>query len=735
MKRFSLILSAVLFAISISASAIQIPAADVQARLKANPSLTTAKAANGLKRAPQQTQTCTVEASEFAPGIGLIKFAPVTYAMYKTYFDYAVIISDAEGMLGYGWFDSSDGETGVTTAAILGDTLAPGTYTIAVEVYYTDDEPWETGAGTLTIANAATAPVITVSDLTAVNSEDLSTTTISWKQEGQLPEGGFTYIQISSSGESVFNSLTDPNYGQKAINSPITVSLPKDKDYFIYLYEFYPQAQAMSQYVAFAYKQHSVGVNPFTPVNLQAAVDGTEVTFTWASYKADSVPAMTAIYFYDAEGNTLSYELLKHTGATAVGQTYSSTFDAETTFGWGVRPVAADYYFITQLQKGENFTTGKDNKKPVIDSVKTGDITTTSIELLVFAQDNYSDEDSLVYTVKNGETELLKAKADEGVLVLEGLTINTEYNLSIIATDEAGNASEPFAIQVKTSNDTQAPVITVATLQKATDHKAYLKVAATDNETAAEDIVFIITIQGVAEPLEMKANDSIIIVKGFAASTAHSLTIAAKDKSGNVSAATDAIAFTTAAHTPITLAPQNAIATYLGTSAGYQFFQLNLYGPRNNSYLPDIYLTILAEQATKISGTYTSSIGNLWLNPNYTSIQPDAEEDEPFAIASAELTLTFKEYKERSGVNMPVYDIAFNIVDEFGVEYNGTMSAARMTTYQGQSQVEIITDETNPGTAVDNIETGVKATKRIENGQLIIDQNGVQYNVLGVTIK
>ena len=739
MKRFSLILSAVLFALSISANAIQIPAADVQARLKANPSLTANKAAaNGLRRAPKAEipATCTIEASEFAPGIGLIKFAPVTYARYKTYFDYAVIISDAEGMLGYGWFDSSDGETGVTTAAILGDTLAPGTYTVAVEVYYTDDEPWETGEGTLTIANAATAPVITVSDLTAVNSEDLSTTTISWKQEGQLPEGGFTYIQISSSGESIFNSLTDEKYGQVAINSPITVSLPKDKDYFIYLYEFYPGSTAMSQYVAFTYKQHSVGTNPFTPVNLQAAVDGTEVTFTWASYKADSIPAMTAIYFYDAEGNQLSYDLLEHTGDDAVGQTYAITMAAETTFGWGVRPVAADYYFITQLQKGENFTTGKDNKKPVIDSVKVGDITTTSIELFVFAQVNYSDEDSLVFTVKNGETELLKAKADEGVLLLEGLTINTEYDLTIVATDEADNASEPFAIKVKTSNDTQAPVITVAALKKAIDHRAYIEVAATDNETAAEDIVFIVTVQGAAEPIEMKANNGVLVLGGLTESTAYSLTVAAKDKSANVSAASEAIAFTTTAHTPITLEPQTATADYLGSNSyGYNFFQLDLYGPKTAGYLPDIYLTIVTEQYTKISGTYTSASGYLMLNAAYTNVTPDEYVPEALAITAGQVELKFKEYSVKNGVSMPNYDFAFAFVDEDGVEYNGTLANARLATYYRDQLTEIITGEGSETVAVDNIETGVKATKRIENGQLIIEQNGVQYNVLGVTIK
>ena len=739
MKRFSLILSAVLFALSISANAFQIPTADVQARMKANKSLAAKTAVDGLKRAPQQTQTCSVEATEFAPGIGLIKFAAVNYAAYKDYFDYYVYVTQGGSTLGRKVFDYSDGETGITTAAILGDTLAPGNYDIYVQAV-NGGSVFEQGQGTLTITNAATESIISISDVKAVNSQDLSTTTISWTQEGALPEGGFTLIQVYSSGELAYSSLTDPNYGQKAINSPVTISLPKDKDYFIYIYEFLSNATALSQYVAFAYAQHSVGVNPFTPVNLQAVIDGNEVTFTWASYKADSIPAMTQLIWYDEDTTQIDYELLKHTGDDAVGQTLTLTLDPETKYNWSVRPVAADYYYITQIQFGGEFTTGKDNKKPEISAVEVGKVTNTTIELLVDAEDNYSEADSLLITVKNGENVLLdKVAIDE--VVVTGLTINTEYNFTVIAFDEAGNASDPFAVTAKTGNDTEAPVIAKAALKNCTDRRAYIKVDASDNVTDFADLVFVVTIQGVAEPLKLQANeDSVLIIFGLAPKTSYSLTVAATDEVGNTCAASAAIEFTTAEDTPVELKPTAALANYLGSNAyGYQFFQINLYGPKSAGWLPDLYFTIIAMQQTKISGTYTTTVGDLWTNSNYTYITPDAEVAdamEAMAVTSGQLKLTFTEYKVKNNVSMPAYDFEFSVVAEDGGTYFGSVKDVRLVTYNVQDQQEeIITGEGEIIDAIDNINAAVKATKTIENGMLIIEMNGVRYNVLGNVIR
>ena len=235
----------------------------------------------------------------------------------------------------------------------------------------------------------------------------------------------------------------------------------------------------------------------------------------------------------------------------------------------------------------------------------------------------------------------------------------------------------------------------------------------------------------------MSANNGVLVIGGLTESTAYSLTVAAKDKSGNVSAASEAIAFTTTAHTPITLEPKNALAYYLGSNAyGYNFFQLNLYGPASAGYLPDIYLTIVTEQATKISGTYTSATGFLMINAAYTNVLPDEDVPEPLAVTAGQVALTFTEYKTKNSVDMPAYNFAFAFVDEDGVEYNGTLAGARTTTYNTNGQqIQIVTGEGQETVAVENIEAGVKAIKRIENGQLIIEQNGVQYNVLGVTIK
>ena len=263
MKRFSLILSAVLFAISISANAFQ-SSAKMQALTKAEKSLVAKSAVNGLNRAPQQKQAMTVTAEEFAPGIGLIKFE-TGYPSYKETFSYQIQVyeSGADEPIDFANFDYMDGDLGVTTFAIIGDTLPVGVYDIYV-FSVLNGKAAEMGQAALTIAHGAGESLPSISNVKAVNSEDLSTTTISWSQSGTWPEGGYTTVQVYCSGDEVFNSLTDPKYG-KAVVSPVTVSLEKDKDYFIYVSGYLHATDTLNQYVAFDYAQHSVGVNPFTP--------------------------------------------------------------------------------------------------------------------------------------------------------------------------------------------------------------------------------------------------------------------------------------------------------------------------------------------------------------------------------------------------------------------------------------------------------------------------------------
>jgi hypothetical protein len=49
--------------------------------------------------------------------------------------------------------------------------------------------------------------------------------------------------------------------------------------------------------------------------------------------------------------------------------------------------------------------------------------------------------------------------------------------------------------------------------------------------------------------------------------------------------------------------------------------------------------------------------------------------------------------------------------------------------------IHIVFDGTKQTTAVENITTEKGATKRIENGQLLINRNGNTYNVLGASVK
>lgn len=60
---------------------------------------------------------------------------------------------------------------------------------------------------------------------------------------------------------------------------------------------------------------------------------------------------------------------------------------------------------------------------------------------------------AIIYTVKNGDDVVATknaASAAEAIIAVKGLKPNTDYNFSVIAADESGNAAEPIAVATKT---------------------------------------------------------------------------------------------------------------------------------------------------------------------------------------------------------------------------------------------------------------------------------------------
>ena len=477
---------------------------------------------------------------------------------------------------------------------------------------------------------------------------------------------------------------------------------------------------------------------------------------------------------------------------------------------------------------------------PVITAASEVSIGAEKAIFAIVADDDVDVVDSLTFTIKNGETVLeAAAKTTNGQLTISGLTKNTEYNLTLIATDRAGRASEAFALKFTTiaEDDTQAPTLAKAELKEVSDKWATVTVEATDNVTAAADLLFVVTFADESS-VELAATEGVIKIAGLTPETKYDVTVAAKDKAGNKSEA-KALNFTTLELIPIVLTVDAAEARYYSaySQAGAQNYEISFYEGEDNFVLFDSYLP----ENKKLSGTYGTANGTI--GTQYSSIKYNGA---VVKLVAAVLSLEFVEYSNAEAgqgkykaafqamgddgnlyigsvtINVLTYYVSNNsyyyypMVGEVPVEL--TMTSATSTFSESENSIEyvlsnedydfyfhiylaeglkdVVSGETytydvdmkahetlsygdagndnyidyasaefvktvadgkvlikativdtndqkwiltyegaDPSTAIDNAKATVKATKRLVNGQLIIRNNGQEFNAQGVEIR
>ena len=368
-----------------------------------------------------------------------------------------------------------------------------------------------------------------------------------------------------------------------------------------------------------------------------------------------------------------------------------------------------------------------DLEAPVITAVNNSFVGATKAIIEIVADDDADEMDDLTFTVKNGDDVLAEdGKTSDGKLTIDGLTKNTEYSLSLIATDRAGHSSEAFAFSFTTvdAQDEVAPTLVKAEIKEVSDKWATITGEASDNERAVEDIKFVVTFADESS-IELAANDGAIKLEGLTPETAYAITVAAKDIAGNIS---DAIAlnFTTLEIIPIELTVVSAEAKYYGGSNGKYNFWLNLYGEKDNNYLPDIYIDVYAPQSDKLSGEYSVANGGIQLQYTYLTLASGK-----VTATDAYIKLVFVEYYE----NFPVYTMTFSIMGADGNLYIGTLNDyIYITDSNNNALTNVVTGE-SVTTAIDTINADTKAVKRVVDGQVVIEKNGVRYNILGSEIK
>lgn len=369
-----------------------------------------------------------------------------------------------------------------------------------------------------------------------------------------------------------------------------------------------------------------------------------------------------------------------------------------------------------------------DLEAPVIKAVTEEYIGTISAIFAIDVEDDVDDVDSLTFTVKNGDEVILaNGKTENGKLTITGLTKNTAYNLSLIATDRAGHASEAKAFQFTTvaEADEEAPVLAKAELKEVSDKWATISVEATDNESTAEEISFIVKFAEESQ-IVLTAEEGVLTLEGLTPSTAYSVSVVAKDKAGNVSEA-KAINFTTLELIPIVLNVDWAQAKYWAdySEPGAYNYDLSFWEGENYATF-DVY----AEKEAALSGEYSVENKRIGLGQYSKVIYNGATTK----VVDAEIKLV---YVSRDENGLATYDASFEAFCEDGNLYKGAVEIM-VYTFSGSgssSTIVPMSGEVDPSTGVENAVVATEASKRIENGMLIIRKNGKNFNAQGVEVR
>lgn len=369
-----------------------------------------------------------------------------------------------------------------------------------------------------------------------------------------------------------------------------------------------------------------------------------------------------------------------------------------------------------------------DLEAPVISAVNVEAVGDDRAIVAITATDDVEEVDGLTFTVKNGDNVLLaNGKTSNGKLTITGLQKSTEYNLTLIATDNANHASEPFAFSFTTlaESDHEAPVITKAEIQGVADKWVAFTVQATDNQTPAADIVFELAFNG-NEPIYMKADEGVININGLTPQTAYSVVITAIDQLGNRSTPANAINFTTLELIPVVLNVTWLEAAYLSeySKEGAHDFEIT-FSDSDAEISATLDTYTLSNNA--ISGTWSTENNTIAAEYSYVT-----NKGTKLKVLSATETLQFVRM-DQANEGMAVYNASFEAMCSDGNLYKGTAELTAYT-YDAKTNDHVpMTGETT--TAISNLTNETKAIKTIENGQVVIINNGVKRNILGAPIQ
>ena len=154
----------------------------------------------------------------------------------------------------------------------------------------------------------------------------------------------------------------------------------------------------------------------------------------------------------------------------------------------------------------------------------------------------------------------------------------------------------------------------------------------------------------------------------------------------------------------------------------YGAWQLNLYKDYSQAEgvtYPDFYVILAEKSATTLAGTYSAAAGEIMLVQVFTS-----EKDSASAVQVTPFVITYK--------GDGVYNFNFAFLGDDGNTYILDTDLAPGA-YEYGTWADIVLEDVAEG--IENTEVLLNATKRIENGTLIIERNNVRYNVSGQVVR
>ncbi len=284
-------------------------------------------------------------------------------------------------------------------------------------------------------------------------------------------------------------------------------------------------------------------------------INGTEVVVTFTMLDTDKTGVVAYLWQQTPFAETAM--------PNVSGLTFSRTLTGQTpgaSIGLAVKFAYAGGLVVTQYIPYVVGQDCADTQGPVELTALVGDVTAHTVELSLKSDDHTGP---ITYTVTYG-TETVTFTGQPGValpVTIEGLTPETDYSFSVVATDALGNVSAPFIAEATTlEEDVEAPAAFTAVAGEITETTVELLLNATDNWGT---VVYTITYG--TETMTVTAESGVeesVIIDGLTGATAYSFSIEVADETGNEAANNPIVVSAT------TLAPDVAAPTGFTGSAG-----------------------------------------------------------------------------------------------------------------------------------------------------------------------